>query len=243
MTRWYAAFGAGCALLAACSAPAPDQVEPVPDQTEQFETARPLPAATADGMAKAVRPAELPWADIDTARKDLATLRVKGRAPMTGYAREAYGSAWEDVNDNGCDTRNDILRRDLIDKDVSDCMVLAGVLIDPYSGDRVAFTRGRVTSMDVQIDHVVALANAWQTGAQSWPEFKRERFANDRRNLLAVRGDLNLQKGDGDAATWLPPRKGFRCTYVALQIQTKARYDLWLTPSEKAAMGRILDSC
>lgn len=187
--------------------------------------------------------AKVAWADIDAARAAVATLPVKGRAPLTGYTREAFGSAWEDVNDNGCDTRNDILRRDLVDKQVSDCVVLAGVLQDPYSGERVEFTRGPVTSMDVQIDHVVALANAWQTGAARWPSTKREAFANDRRNLLAVRGDLNLQKGDGDAATWLPSRKAFRCTYVALQAQTKARYDLWLTAPEKAAMQRILEGC
>lgn len=103
--------------------------------------------------------------------------------------------------------------------------------------------RGPVTSLDVQIDHVVALANAWQTGAAYWPAAKRERFANDRRNLLAVRGDLNMQKSDGDAATWLPPRKAFRCEYVAMQVLTKQRYGLWVTQAEKAAMQRILSGC
>lgn len=185
----------------------------------------------------------MPWADVEAAKRQLRTLRVKGRAPLTGYSREAFGAAWEDVNGNGCDTRNDVLRRDLADKRVQDCVVLSGVLRDPYSGDRIDFTRGPVSSMDVQIDHVVALANAWQTGAAAWSAAKRVAFANDRRNLLAVRGDLNLQKRDGDAATWLPPRKDFRCTYVALQVQTKARYGLWLTSPEKVAMERILGTC
>ena len=173
----------------------------------------------------------------------MAALPVKGRAPLTDYSREAFGTAWSDTNDNGCDTRNDILRRDLTEKVVDDCVVMSGVLDDPYGGQPVAFTRGPVSSLDVQIDHVVALANAWQTGAAYWSPEKRLQFANDRRNLLAVRGDLNLQKSDGDAATWLPPKKSFRCTYVAMQILTKQRYGLWVTPAEKAAMQRILAPC
>lgn len=185
----------------------------------------------------------LPFVDIAAAKEALPLLSVKGRAPLTDYDRDLFGTPWSDVNDNGCDTRNDILRRDLIGKVVEDCIVLSGVLNDPYSGQQVMFTRGPVSSMDVQIDHVVALANAWQTGAKYWSDEKRELFANDRRNLLAVWGDLNLQKRDGDAATWLPPKKSFRCTYVSMQILTKQRYDLWVTPPENQAMVRTLDSC
>ena len=173
----------------------------------------------------------------------LDTLPVKGRAPMTGYSREEFGPDWSDVNRNGCDTRNDILTRDLSGTEIVNCVVQRGVLSDPYSGETVQFTRGPVSSMDVQIDHVVALANAWQTGAFKWSPEKRERFANDPRNLLAVRGDLNLQKGDGDAATWLPPRKSFRCEYVERQIQVKAAYQLWVTEPEKAAMMRVMATC
>lgn len=173
----------------------------------------------------------------------LDTLPVKGRAPMTGYSREEFGPDWSDVNRNGCDTRNDILTRDLSGTEVVNCVVQRGVLSDPYSGETVQFTRGPVSSMDVQIDHVVALANAWQTGAFKWSPEKRERFANDPRNLLAVRGDLNLQKGDGDAATWLPPRKSFRCEYVERQIDVKAAYQLWVTEPEKAAMMRVMATC
>jgi hypothetical protein len=177
------------------------------------------------------------------AREAIGSLPVKGRAPMTGYTREAFGTAWTDTNDNGCDTRNDILRRDLRDKRVVDCVVMSGMLEDPYSGQVVPFERGPVTSLDVQIDHVVSLGNAWATGAAYWTDAKRERFANDRRNLLAVRGDLNMQKQDGDTATWLPPRKAFRCAYVSLQVLTKQRYGLWVTPAEKAAMSRVLAGC
>lgn len=181
--------------------------------------------------------------DTPAAKAALETLPVKGRAPMTGYSREAFGTAWTDTNDNGCDTRNDILRRDLTDKVVVDCVVIRGVLRDPYSGQQIRFTRGPVSSLDVQIDHVVPMGNAWATGAFRWTPATRERFANDRRNLLAVDGGLNMQKSDGDAATWLPPRKSYRCTYVAMQVQTKQRYGLWVTPAEKDAMRRILSAC
>lgn len=180
---------------------------------------------------------------VATVKRALAELPVKGRAPMTGYDRGLFGAAWADTNDNGCDTRNDILRRDLRAKVVQDCVVLSGLLDDPYSGDVVAFERGPVTSLDVQIDHVVSLGNAWATGAAYWSEVMREAFANDRRNLLAVRGDLNMQKQDGDAATWLPPRKAIRCTYVSMQVLTKQEYGLWVTPAEKAAMDRVLAGC
>lgn len=198
---------------------------------------RPTPAGTASGMARPIGPSS------SDALAELDALAVKGRAPLTGYTREAFGPDWADANRNGCDTRNDILTRDLTRTEIQNCVVLRGVLVDPYSGAVIEFTRGPVSSMEVQIDHVVALANAWQTGADRWPQDKRQRFANDPRNLLAVRGDLNMQKGDGDAATWLPPKKAFRCEYVRRQIQVKAAYQLWVTPPEKAAMQGLLARC
>ena len=177
----------------------------------------------------------------------VGTLLVKGRAPKTGYTRDQFGTAWKDVDRNGCDTRNDILNRDLksIVYKVSsqDCVVLSGVLIDPYSGETINFLRGVATSADVQIDHVVALSNAWQTGAFKFTLEKRTAFANDPLNLLAVKGRLNSQKGDGDAATWLPPRKSYRCAYVSRQVAVKAKYGLWLTAPEKAAILKILNTC
>ena len=177
----------------------------------------------------------------------IAKLAVKGRAAKTGYTRAAFGPAWSDVDRNGCDTRNDILNRDLssIIYKVSskDCVVLSGILLDPYSGESIDFLRGVTTSSDVQIDHVVALSNAWQTGAFKLTLAQRTAFANDPNNLLAVKGRLNSQKGDGDAATWLPPQKSYRCDYVTKQVSIKARYGLWLTAPEKEAMLRILKSC
>jgi hypothetical protein len=186
-------------------------------------------------------------ASTKTAEAVLETLAVKGRAPKTGYERSQFGPAWSDVDRNGCDTRNDILYRDLTSitykPGTRDCVVLSGVLVDPYSGEKIAFERGAKTSMDVQIDHVVALSNAWQTGAFKLSYEKRLAFANDPMNLLAVKGRLNSQKGDGDAATWLPPLKSIRCAYVAQQIVVKAKYGLWVTPPEKAAMQSLLAKC
>jgi hypothetical protein len=182
-----------------------------------------------------------------TASSALATLAVKGRAPKTGYTREQFGQAWADVDRNGCDTRNDMLKRDLTNIEYKvktrNCVVASGVLLDRYSGETINFVRGNVTSMEVQIDHVVALSNAWQTGAFKLTVMQRTALANDPINLFAVKGRLNLQKSDGDAATWLPPLKSFRCAYVAQQIAVKAKYSLWVTAPEKEAMTRILATC
>jgi hypothetical protein len=135
----------------------------------------------------------------------LAQLPVKGRAAATGYSREQFGQAWADTDRNGCDTRNDILRRDLhpATTAASGCTVLSGVLADPYTGNDLAFRRGPDTSADVQIDHVVALANAWVTGGQRLSLAERTALANDPLNLLATTGSVNQSKGAGDAATWL----------------------------------------
>jgi len=175
----------------------------------------------------------------------MKTLPVKGRAPKTGYSRAQFGAAWADVDHNGCDTRNDILRRDLtsIIFRPGTCLVLKGVLKDPYGGRVINFQRGVKTSSIVQIDHVVALSDAWQKGAFTWTIAKRTMFANDPLELLAVYGPLNNQKSDGDAATWLPPNKDFRCPYVARQIAAKAKYGLWVTAAERDAFSRILAGC
>ncbi len=177
----------------------------------------------------------------------LETLAVKGRAPKTGYSRAQFGQAWADIDRNGCDTRNDILKRDLTGiiykAGTRNCVVASGTLLDRYSGETINFVRGSATSMEVQIDHVVALSNAWQTGAFKLSADQRKALANDPLNLFAVKGRFNSQKGDGDAATWLPPQKSFRCVYVAQQIAVKAKYSLWIVAPEKAAMSAILAKC
>ncbi len=180
------------------------------------------------------------------AAEALSAIPVKGRAPKSGYARDQFGQAWSQEDSDGCDTRNRVLQRDLIVTAIRagtpGCVVLRGQLFDPYSGLVVPFERGLASSV-VQIDHVVSLSNAWQTGAFQWTFDKRETFANDVLNLLAVSGRLNQQKRDGDAATWLPPRKGYRCAYVARQIAVKRKYGLWVTPPEQGAIQRILLGC
>jgi hypothetical protein len=177
----------------------------------------------------------------------LAKLPVKGRAPKTGYTRDQFGPAWADTDRNGCDQRNQVLGRDLTTVQYRPaprpCVVLTGVLHDPYSGDTIAFTRGQGTSDKVQIDHVVALSNAWQTGAQQLDAPTREMIATDPLNLLAVEGAINQSKGDGDAATWLPPAKNYRCAYVARQVAVKTRYRLWVTAAERDAITRVLTAC
>lgn len=177
-----------------------------------------------------------------TVPADLAKLEVKGRAPKTGYARAEFGNGWD--SSLGCDTRNRILARDLTSVAIGeDCKVQSGTLADPYTGTSISFVRGALTSDDVQIDHVVALSNAWQTGAQRLTYAQRVTLANDPLNLLAVDGPTNEKKSDGDAATWLPPNKPFRCQYVTRQISVKAKYSLWITPAERDAMARVLSRC
>lgn len=172
----------------------------------------------------------------------LEVLEVKGRAPKTGYARTQFGDGW--LYSDGCDTRNRILSRDLTSTTKDDrCRILTGTLHDPYTAVGIAFTRGASSSADVQIDHVVALSNAWQTGAQQLSQSERVALANDPLELLAVDGLANQQKSDGDAASWLPSNKAFRCQYVARQIAVKQKYKLWVTAAEKQAMLHVLIDC
>ena len=178
------------------------------------------------------------------AARVLAKLQVKGRAPKTGYSRSLFSDGWGDIG--YCDTRNYILKRDLRSitwRSGENCIVATGVLQDPYTGATINFVRGVKTSLAVQIDHIVAVSDAWQKGAQQMSPANRYNFYNDPLNLLAVDGPTNESKGDGDAATWLPPNKSFRCTYVSRQIAVKAKYKLWVTSAEKDAMSRVLSAC
>lgn len=182
-----------------------------------------------------------------TALAALGDLPVKGRAPKTDYSRDQFGPRWADTDHNGCDTRNDILRRDLsgitAKPGTHGCNVSSGTLESPYTGETIDFVAGQATSSHVQIDHVVALSDAWQKGAQQLDAARRTELANDPLNLLAVDGPSNNTKSDADAATWLPPRTDERCEYVATQIAVKQRYELWVTDAEKNAMVRVLDTC
>ena len=172
----------------------------------------------------------------------LNKIEIKGRAPQTNYSREQFGGDWSE--NNGCDTRNIILFRDLKDARVDDkCNVTNGVLDDPYTAKTIIFVRGSGTSGDVQIDHVVALSDAWQKGAKQLTREERVIFANDPLELLAVDGPANLQKSGSDAASWFPPNKAFRCQYVARQVAVKFKYKLWVTNAESDAIRNILMGC
>lgn len=210
-------------------------------------------SVVAAGLLASVSPAaaDPPPSAADTLAK-LDTLPIKGRAPKTGYSRGEFGDAWTDdvivpLGHNGCDTRNDILRRDLIDVVLkpgsNGCAVLSGVLNDPYTGTSVDFIRGPNTSADVQIDHIVALSDAWQTGAQQLDFFTRNNFANDPLNLQTTIGWVNQEKGDGDAATWLPPNKSYRCPFVTRIVDIKSAYNLWVTQAEHDAIAWVLGDC
>ncbi len=175
----------------------------------------------------------------------LERLPVRPRAPKSGYSREQFGQRWADVDGNGCDTRNDVLNRDLSERTwrpgTRDCVVVAGRLHDPYTGAELRFEKANAAA--IQIDHVVSLSNAWQTGAQALTPERRTALANDPLNLLAVDGPTNQVKGDADAAEWLTPSPDFRCDYVSRQVQVKTRYGLWTTAPEHEAMRRVLVAC
>jgi hypothetical protein len=175
-----------------------------------------------------------------SALEGLEKLSVKGRAPKTGYERTQFGNGWAKVN--GCSTRDIILYRDL-DNPVLDgeCSVISGTLNDLYTGEVIEFSKDRST--EVQIDHVVALSDAWQKGAQNLTIDQRKQLANDPLELIAASGKENQAKSDGDAATWLPKYKPFRCAYIARQIAVKIKYSLWVTEAERAAMKTVLDTC
>ncbi|ACZ30407.1 hypothetical protein Xcel_1376 [Xylanimonas cellulosilytica DSM 15894] len=174
-------------------------------------------------------------------------LPVRNEDPWNDYDRGLFGDAWTDVDHNGCDQRNDILARDLVDvvfrAGTNGCVVHSGTLADPYSGQTFGFLRGPDTSVLVQIDHVVAIANAWRTGAQHWTTEQRVAFANDPLNLLAVDGELNQAKSAGDASEWLPPNPAFHCEYAARQTAVKTRHGLWFSTPERDVVVGILEGC
>lgn len=208
-------------------------------------TAPPAPRATTTTDAEPTRTPESSETTEHTAAELLTTLQVKGRAPMTGYDRDRFGQAWLDADRDGCDTRNDVLGEYVTDgvfkPGTRDCVVNSGTFDDPYTGAPIDFVYGDGALVD--IDHVVALGNSWVTGAFRWNIRKRAALANDPMNLLPVDASANRQKGDGDAATWLPSNKRFRCAYVARQVSVKSKYGLWVTPSERVAIEGILASC
>lgn len=209
------------------------------------------PDAARPGAATAATPtlpSTVQVVQAGSAAATLAALPVKGRAPKTGYSREEFGPAWADVDHDGCDQRNQILARDMTGETTRpgtrDCVVLTGTLADPYTGRAIAFVRGRTTSEAAcrsttssrsRTRGRPAPSSSTSAPGSSWP--------GNPENLQATDGPTNRAKSDADAATWLPPKTGYRCTYVARQIKVKTTYRLWVTPPERDAMARVLARC
>ena len=230
------------------SAPTPKAtvtLAPVP-----LESASASPSATPTNSPQSTSsPVQSPSAQPTTSASSpalaaLATIPIKGRAPKTGYNRDLFASDWD--YSFGCDMRNKILRRDFLEfqfRSDSSCVIATGVLQDPYTGQTINFVRGVGTSNEVHIDHVVAVSDAWQKGAQQLSSSQRYAFYNDPLNLLAVSGSANIQKSDSDAASWLPANRAFRCPFVARQVAVKISYNLWVTQAEYDAIYRVLQEC
>ncbi|MFC4529559.1 HNH endonuclease family protein [Sphaerisporangium dianthi] len=181
--------------------------------------------------------------DLAEAIKIIEKVPTKGRGPKTGYDRDEFGYAWADnaeeipLAHNGCDTRNDILARDgekLKYRSGSNCVLVSMTLDDPYTSKTIEWTKQDAS--EVQIDHVMPLSYDWQMGASRWSRSKRVQIANDPLNLMPVDGSANSSKGDSGPATWLPPAKGIRCSYVVRFAQVALKYDLPVTAPDKDAM-------
>ena len=245
MVKNSAAAALAVLLLTGCLAPAAlsdgESTPPAPPAaSELIAAASPSPSPSPSPTASP-EPSES-VAEAGTALAALEALDIKGRAPKTGYDRDEFGAGWVDVDRNGCDTRNDMLQLRLVDLEMSGtCKVMAGDLLDPFTGEWIHFERGGTSEVD--IDHLVALSDAWQKGAQQWEFAQRVAFANDPLNLEPVDAGENRAKGDGDAATWLPPDTSYRCEYVARQIAVKAKYGVWVTQAEHDAMAKVLGTC
>jgi Protein of unknown function (DUF1524) len=213
-----------------------------------YQTLGSLSAKRAEVAARADVPTVQPGADV------LAGVAVlPGRAHRYDYRRSAFGDAWDDNNDaplghNGCDTRDDILDRDLVDKtyvSVKRCpnAVATGTLHDPYTNATVVFQRGAKVGEAVQIDHIVPLAYAWDMGAYAWPPPERLRFANDPANLLAVEGQANQDKGDSPPAQWMPPNTAFACQYAMQFITVLRGYQLPVDAPSVPVLQRAAATC
>ena len=203
-------------------------------------------ASETDGVAEYAEPLGESAEEGPLATAVLELIAVKGRAPKTGYDRsEQFYSSWPTVE--GCNLRQRILKRDFgetaVMSETDGCVVVAGSFVEPYTGQLMTFTERAEISKGVQIDHVVALSDAWQKGAQNLAQADRYALATDPLNLIAVQSKANQEKSDGDAATWLPANKRFRCQYVARQISVKYKYTLWVTSAEKEAMLTVLANC
>jgi len=204
-----------------------------PNEVRSTSTEHPSPSSTVSA-AKALR--------------DLRTLEISDAYVPARYDRDAFGPAWADTDRNGCDTRNDVLRRDLTavvtKPGTNGCVVLSGTLHDPYTGRTIAFERGSASSLAVQIDHRVPLAYAWRHGAASWTPKQRELFANDQvTNLVAVDGPANEEKSDSGPAEWMPANTGDTCSYAVSFVTVATKWHLSIATADERALARTLTTC
>lgn len=203
---------------------------------------------TAQFVAQADIPTVAPGVDVLAGVAELPA-----RVRRYDYRRAAFGESWTDDNNapdghNGCDTRNDILNRDLIDKtnvSIKRCpnAVATGTLHDPYTNDTIAFTRGDQTGAAVQIEHIVPLAYAWDLGAWNWTDETRVRFANDPAELLAIGGQVNQDKGDKEPAVWMPPNTAFHCQYAMQFIAVLRGYGLPVDAPSATVLREAAETC
>jgi hypothetical protein len=209
-------------------------------------TTHPAAPHTSSGVPAATPTTTTTGGSLSAALTGVAELPVSD-SYVSGYQRSAFGQAWADTNRNGCDTRNDVLRADLttttIKAGTNGCVVLSGVLADPYTGTTIHFTRGYSTSEAVPIDHIVPLGWAWQHGAATWTATKREDFANDLDELQAVDEASNTAKSDSGPATWMPPANAYSCTYDTRWVSILTRYRLSIDTADKTALTRTLTAC
>ncbi len=232
-------------VVAGCTIPEEtDQAASEPTTSELASptvTSEPTPTLI-PATSLSATPSKAPETRKSPAVAAVLALKVRGRSAKTGYDRDKFGPSWVDINRNGCDTRNDMLIKYLTNRDMSgSCKVLAGTLADPYTATKIRFVRGGASEVD--IDHLVALSDAWQKGAAGWTYAKRVAFANDPLNLQPTDASANRQKGDSDTASWLPPNKPYRCAYVARQVAVKTKYKVWVGSAERDAMLRVLYNC
>lgn len=213
-----------------------------PANYENSPSTNESPTSATDTQSGAIEPLGVSTSDAKLAKDVLEQLEVKGRAPKTGYARTEFYKTWPNID--GCSLRQIIIKREVGESAKLDgCDVVAGTFIEPYTGHTFTATQKSDFSNHIQIDHVVALSDAWQKGAQYKSAEERFALATDPLNLLAVDANANQQKSDGDAATWLPSNKAFRCQYVARQVSVKYKYGLWVTEAEHDAISNILQNC
>lgn len=190
---------------------------------------------------------------------DATNTIATAKARPGGYDRERYFGGWASNGCGSATTRDTILARDLKGAVKNPrCQVTSGTLSDPYTGRTIRFRRGRNTSSAVQIDHVVALLDAWESGARDWDQAKRVQYANSPDVLLASDGPANMAKGSGldvngtalyrpqDSGApdiWMPDNKAYRCDYMAKRATIKSKWGLTMTPREKQQTVSVLSQC